>query len=126
VVTSCLLAGDEADVYAAVDKINGLNEREKEGLSWMAENKLYNIHDGDISIRDYSLELLDLLDYRYGRNDGLPEYSLTADDGTVYQINISSKWVWRGNDHEAVIYDELAQLLEMYKDEISLQPVNWN
>lgn len=126
VVTSCLLAGDEADVYAAVDKINGLNEREKEGLSWMAENKLYNIHDGDISIRDYSLELLDLLDYRYGTNDGLPEYSLTADDGTVYQINISSKWVWRGNDHEAVIYDELAQLLEMYKDEIGLQPVNWN
>ena len=95
----------------------------------VAENKFYNIREGDISIRDYCVELLASLDYRYGTNDGLPEYSLTADDGTLYRINLSSDaiWVWKDHDYEAVISNEdLAKFLEKYKDEIGLQPMNWN
>ena len=33
--------------------------------------------------------------------DGLPEYKLYDTDGTVYSINFSEKWVWRGNSEQA-------------------------
>ncbi|MBR1750779.1 MAG: RNA polymerase sigma factor [Ruminococcus sp.] len=121
VVIACILA-EQQDIQAVVDKLTDLNAAEKEGLIWLAENQFYNID----TIRDVCLRVLSSLGYQYGTNDGLPEYSLTADDGTVYQINLSSKWVWKGNNYEAAISDDLAQLLYRYKDEIGLQPVNWN
>lgn len=40
-------------------------------------------------------KMLDSLNYHAISCDGLPEYQLTASDGTVYLLNISSSWVWR-------------------------------
>ena len=39
--------------------------------------------------------LLDSLDYHAISCDGLPEYKLTAPDGTAYLINFDGGWVWR-------------------------------
>ena len=121
VIVAAILSNDN-DIQSEVNSLSDLNAAEKEGLSWLAENQLYDIDN----IRDVSLRVLSSLDYRYGTNDGLPEYSLTADDGTVYQIDLSSRWVWKGNDYEADLSDDMVTLLETYKDEIGLQPVNWN
>ena len=125
-VLACLIAENEPDIQTVVDSFTDLNSAEKQGLRWLAENKFYMIRDGDISVKDFCLELLASLDYHYGTNDGLPEYSLTAGDGTVYQINISGKWIWRGNETEAYLSDDLTKLLDKYKDEIGLQLDEWN
>lgn len=59
------------------------------------------------------VDALNELEYKPYTCDGLPEYRLTAADGTVYAINFSEKWVWRGNDEQAELSDELiAQLKE--------------
>ncbi len=56
-------------------------------------------------------DALNKLEYQPYTCDGLPEYRLTAADGTVYAINLSEKWVWRGNCEQAELSDELiAQL----------------
>lgn len=56
-------------------------------------------------------DALNELEYQPYTCDGLPEYRLTAADGTVYAINLSEKWVWRGNSEQAELSDELiAQL----------------
>ena len=52
-------------------------------------------------------DTLNGLEYQPYTCDGLPEYFLTAVDGTVYAINISEKWVWRGNNEQAELSDEL-------------------
>lgn len=58
-------------------------------------------------------DALNELEYQPYTCDGLPEYQLTADDGTVYAFNFSEKWVWRGNSEQAELSDELiAQLKE--------------
>ena len=41
-------------------------------------------------------EALNKLEYQPYTCDGLAEYLLYAADGTVYSINLSEKWVWRG------------------------------
>ena len=59
------------------------------------------------------VDILNKLDYQPYTCDGLPEYRLTAADGTVYAINFSEKWVWRVNREQAELSDELiAQLKE--------------
>ena len=125
-VLACLIAENEPDIQTVVDSFTDLNSAEKQGLRWLAENKFYMIRDGDISAKDFCLELLASLDYHYGTNDGSPEYSLTSGDGTVYQINISGKWIWGGNETEAYLSDDLTKLLDKYKDEIGLQLDEWN
>ena len=39
--------------------------------------------------------MLDSLNYHAISCDGLPEYKLTAPDGTVYLLNFNEGWVWR-------------------------------
>ncbi len=51
-------------------------------------------------------DALNELNYQPYTCDGLPEYRLTATDGTVYAINLSEKWVWRGNGEQAELSDE--------------------
>lgn len=54
--------------------------------------------------------------------DGLPEYKLTADDGTVYWLNFSSKWVWKdGVDAEALLPDDVIALLKENSKELNLE-----
>ena len=58
------------------------------------------------------IQALDGLDYQPYTCDGLPEYRLTAEDGTVYAINLSEKWVWRGNSEQADLPEELSARLK--------------
>lgn len=69
-------------------------------------------------------DALNELEYEPYTCDGLPEYRLTASDGTVYAINFSEKWVWRGNSEQAELSDELiAQLKENSSLLISDKPL---
>lgn len=60
-------------------------------------------------------DVLNTLEYQPYTCDGLPEYLLTATDGTVYSINFSEKWIWRGNSEQAELSDELIALLKENK-----------
>lgn len=66
----------------------------------------------DFSNSDEIFDVLERLDYQAYTCDGLPEYLLTATDGTVYSINISEKWIWRGNNEQAELSDELIARLK--------------
>ena len=57
-------------------------------------------------------DMLNELEYQPYICDGLPEYQLNADDGTVYALNFSDKWVWRGNREQAELSDELIAKLK--------------
>ena len=57
-------------------------------------------------------EALNKLEYQPYTCDGLAEYLLYAADGTVYSINLSEKWVWRGNNEQAELSDELIRQLK--------------
>lgn len=61
-------------------------------------------------------DVLSELEYQPYTCDGLPEYCLTAADGTVYAVNFSEKWVWRGNSEQAELSDELIGLLKENPD----------
>ena len=56
-------------------------------------------------------EALNKLEYQPYTCDGLA-YLLYAADGTVYSINLSEKWVWRGNNEQAELSDELIRQLK--------------
>ena len=57
---------------------------------------------------------LECLDYHPYTNDGLPEYSITFDDGTIYDINLSSGWVWKWAEEEAKLTGDLLQELRHF------------
>ena len=57
-------------------------------------------------------DVLNTLEYQPYTCDGLPEYLLTAADGTVYSMNFSEKWIWRGNNEQAELPDELITRLK--------------
>lgn len=61
-------------------------------------------------------DVLNTLEYQPYTCDGLPEYLLTATDGTVYSINFSDKWIWRGNSEQAELSDELIARLKEDKN----------
>ena len=61
-------------------------------------------------------DVLNTLEYQPYTCDGLPEYLLTAADGTVYSINFSEKWIWRGNSEQAELSDELIARLKEDKN----------
>lgn len=65
------------------------------------EDKLVGIFDA-----------LNELEYQPYTCDGLPEYHITAPNGTVYAINFSEKWVWKENSEQAELSDELAVQLK--------------
>ena len=54
---------------------------------------------------------LNKLEYQPFTCDGVPEHQIYDIDGTVYSINFSEKWVWRGNNEQAELSDELIRLL---------------
>lgn len=67
-------------------------------------------------------EKLNTLEYTPITCDGLPEYKLTANDGTVYWLNFSSKWIWKnGIDAEAVLPDDIIALLKENSKAIDLE-----
>ena len=55
--------------------------------------------------------------------DGIPEYTWTGTDGTVYDFNLSDNWVWKKNgqtQQEAQLTEDLAALLNVYKEKYGL------
>ena len=79
---------------------------------------------------DYSKELvfcwLDNLDYIPITCDGLPEYELTADDGTVYLLNFSGKWIWKkGIDAEAKLPDDIILWLKNNAGSVKLKEASY-
>ena len=68
-------------------------------------------HRNDALKVDELSAALNKLEYQPYTCDGLPEYQLIAVDGTVYSINVTEKWVWRGKSEQAELSDELIRLL---------------
>ena len=58
------------------------------------------------------VDALNKLDYQPNTCDGLPEYQLIAEDGTIYSINFSENWVWRGINEQAELPTELIPQLK--------------
>gem|GEM_PF-3249177 len=55
--------------------------------------------------------------------DGIPEYKLTASDGTVYWLNFSSRWVWRDDEEvEAMLPADIIAWLTANGSVAGLQP----
>ena len=87
---------------------------------------MYNLYRKN----DYSKELvfcwLDNLDYIPITCDGLPEYELTADDGTVYLLNFSGKWIWKkGIDAEAKLPDDIILWLKNNAGSVKLKEASY-
>ena len=58
--------------------------------------------------------------------DGLPEYKLTDDNGAVYWLNFSSKWIWKdGIDAEAILPDDIISWLIDNKDSIDMNTTEY-
>ncbi|MCQ2469708.1 MAG: hypothetical protein MJ100_07865 [Ruminococcus sp.] len=59
---------------------------------------------------------LNSLEYRPYSCDGLPEYVITFPDGTTFYLNLSSKWVQKGDgtENEAVLPDDLIDWINTY------------
>ena len=75
----------------------------------------------DIEVSEI-FKMLNSLHYEPITCDGLPEYKLTADDGTVYWLNFGSKWVWKdGIDAEAVLPDDIIFWLKENIMEVNLE-----
>lgn len=45
--------------------------------------------------------------------DGLAEYKILFDDGGKFYINVSDKWVWKGNEEARLSEEQLSELLEL-------------
>ena len=76
-------------------------------------------------------KMLDSLNYHAISCDGLPEYKLTASDGTVYLLNISGGWVWRRPsliaeaDNEAPLTQEVIDVIYANWDQINIVKTKW-
>jgi hypothetical protein len=110
------------------------------GLAYVAEfDKTADINDiMDIIIETEITETkiafndifktLDALDYHAISCDGLPEYELTAQDGTVYLVNFDGGWVWRRPsliaeaDNEAPLTPEVIDAIRTYWDKLDIAP----
>ena len=74
-------------------------------------------------------QLLDSLTYVPETCDGLPEFALQADNGTLYQINMSgSGWVWRrlNGIEEAQMTEEVRSALQAFIETNRITPYVWN
>lgn len=69
-------------------------------------------HRNDVPKVNELVDALNRLDYQPYTCDGLPEFQLYVFDGTVYSINVSEKWVWRGYNEQAELSDEVIRLLK--------------
>ena len=54
---------------------------------------------------------LNSLHYESMTCDGIPEKTFVAEDGTVFAVNFSERWVWRNGVEEAKLTDELYNAL---------------
>lgn len=76
-------------------------------------------------------KMLDSLNYHAISCDGLPEYQLTASDGTVYLLNISSSWVWRRPsliaeaDNEAPLTQEVIDAIYANWNNLNIVKTEW-
>ena len=76
-------------------------------------------------------KMLDSLNYHAISCDGLPEYKLTAPDGTTYLLNISGGWVWRrpsliaDADNEAPLTQEIIDALYANWDKLNIVETAW-
>lgn len=98
--------------YSDKDKTE---ESEQEMKNSETENRELKVQSENKTTENVTeiFDALNELEYQPYTCDGLPEYQLTANDGTIYAINFSEKWVWRGNSEQAELSDELiAQLKE--------------
>ncbi len=70
-------------------------------------------------------ERLNRLSYAPYTNDGLPEYILKAPDGTTYQLNFSSNWIWRNGSEEAALTDDIISWLNENAAAVGLTVCEW-
>ncbi len=74
---------------------------------------------------------LDSLNYQAISCDGLPEYQITASDGTVYLINFDGAWVWRRPsliaeaDNEAPLTQEVIDAIYANWDQLNIVKTEW-
>ena len=76
---------------------------------------------------------LNALSYQSMTCDGLPEYQIQDNEGNVFDVNLSSGWVWRRNPtngkpepEEAVLTSETLSILKELRDRGELNPCAWN
>lgn len=122
---SCGVKQNESEDGHTVKKPDAISERNEEHLSAKVKWQEVIIEEGADNARGGEQEMeienaadlrsfLDCLDYRPYTSDGLPEYSITFDDGTIYDINLSSGWVWKGAEEEAKLTEDLLQELRAF------------
>ena len=74
---------------------------------------------------------LDSLNYQAISCDGLPEYQITASDGTIYLINFDGAWVWRrpsliaDADNEAPLTQEVIDAIYANWDHLNIVKTEW-
>ena len=76
---------------------------------------------------------LNALSYQPMTCDGLPEYQIQDNEGNVFEVNLSSGWVWRRNPtngkpepEEANLTSETLSILKSLRDRGELNPCAWN
>lgn len=122
---SCGVKQNESEDGHTVKKSDAISERNEEHLSAKVKWQEVIIEEGAENARGGEQEMeienaadlrsfLDCLDYRPYTSDGLPEYSITFDDGTIYDINLSSGWVWKGAEEETKLTEDLLQELRAF------------
>ena len=80
---------------------------------------------------DDVFKMLDSLNYLAISCDGLPEYQITASDGTVYLVNFDGAWVWRrpsligDADNEATLTQEVIDAIYTNWDQLNIVKNEW-
>lgn len=80
---------------------------------------------------DDVFKMLDSLNYLAISCDGLPEYQITASDGTVYLINFDGAWVWRrpsliaDADNEAPLTQEVIDAIYANWNQLNIVKTEW-
>ena len=80
---------------------------------------------------DAVFKKLDSLNYQAISCDGLPEYQITASDGTIYLINFDGAWVWRrpsliaDADNEAPLTQEVIDAIYANWDQLNIVKTEW-
>lgn len=112
------------------DRAVGLESANTKRLEVGSTNEMSTVQNGDVTIsqnfmieedvKNFAIEnttelrnFLSSLDYHSYTCDGLPEYDILFDDGTMYYVNLSSRWVWQGNkEKEADLSEDLLDELQ--------------
>lgn len=87
----------------------------------------------DLIFESDLLRKLNALSYQSMTCDGLPEYQIQDNEGNVFEVNLSSGWVWRRNPtngkpepEEANLTSETLSILKSLRDRGELNPCAWN